>query len=94
MSLLIKSLRKKQLQQITSKNAVKTNKSEHPPECFQKQLTIDDIANFLCISIGTARNIISKGSDFPPSYRAGRKRLFCPEAFKEWIEKKKSEFSD
>jgi len=96
MSLLLKKLNKGQLEFLQNN----TPKAEHFPNeketpyldaVIPQQLTLVQVSHILCISVGTARNIISKGGDFPPNYRAGRKRLFCPVELKKWLSKKQLE---
>jgi hypothetical protein len=96
MSLLLKKFSKGQLEFLKNDEL----KCEQPTEKIEasyldaailQQLTLPEVSRILCISIGTARNIISKGGDFPPNYRAGRKRLFCPVELKKWLRKKQLE---
>lgn len=52
-------------------------------------LTIEEVAERLHISVGTARNrISSESADMPPSFRPkhGRRRLFPLSQFNEWVE--------
>tara|TARA_R110002096_G_scaffold177379_2_gene353860 strand:+ start:93 stop:386 length:294 start_codon:yes stop_codon:yes gene_type:complete len=96
MSLLLKKLNKGQLeflQKDEPKCEQPTVEIEVPYlyASIPQQLTLPEVSRILCISVGTARNIISKGGDFPSNYRAGRKRLFCPVELKKWLRKKQLE---
>lgn len=92
MSLLLKKFNEGQLQYLQKSNleANQLNSIDNHPETpiVHQQLTLAQVAQILCISVGTARNIISSGGDFPPSYRAGRKRLFCPMELQKWLRQK------
>ena len=92
MSLLLKKFNKGQLRYLQE-----NNEEENQLNCIEnhfespvipQQLTLLQVSKILCISVGTARNIISAGGDFPPSYRAGRKRLFCPIKLQKWLRQK------
>jgi excisionase family DNA binding protein len=50
-----------------------------------KLMTIQEVAQELRISLGTARNRISRGEPMPPSIQFGRKRLFPAAAFDKWV---------
>lgn len=52
---------------------------------MSKFMTISDVARELHISLGTARNRISKNELMPPSIRVGRKRLFPTTEFEKWV---------
>lgn len=95
MSLLLKKFNKGQLQylQKTNLQANQLDSIDSYPETpiVHQQLTLSQVAQILCISVGTARNILSAGGDFPPNFRAGRRRLFCPIELQEWLNKKKTE---
>lgn len=95
MSLLLKKFNKGQLQYLQKNNleANQLNAMDSYPETpiVHQQLTLFQVAQILCISVGTARNILSAGGDFPPNFRAGRRRLFCPIELQEWLNKKKTE---
>lgn len=47
-------------------------------------LTIEEIAQILRMSIGTARNRLSRGDEMPPSLRVGRRRLFPEQSLYRW----------
>jgi excisionase family DNA binding protein len=47
-------------------------------------LTIEEIAQILRMSIGTARNRLSRGDEMPPSLRVGRRRLFPEQSLHRW----------
>lgn len=48
-------------------------------------LTFEEIAERLHISVGSARNRLSRGEDMPPSFSVGRRRLFPEDDFNKWI---------
>jgi len=47
--------------------------------------TLDQVANNLFISTGTARNRLTNKSPMPPSFRVGRRRLFPIGEFNKWL---------
>lgn len=47
--------------------------------------TLDQVANKLFISTGTARNRLTNKSRMPPSFRVGRRRLFPIGEFNKWL---------
>jgi len=47
--------------------------------------TLDQVANKLFISTGTARNRLTNKSPMPPSFRVGRRRLFPIGEFNKWL---------
>jgi hypothetical protein len=96
MSLLLKKFNKGQLEFLQNDEPKcnlhsKKIEASYLDTAIPQQLTLPEVSRILCISIGTARNIISAGGDFPPNYRAGRKRLFCPIELKKWLCKKQLE---
>lgn len=46
--------------------------------------TVEEIAQLLRMSAGTARNRLSRGDDMPPSMRIGRRRLFPQKSLDQW----------
>ena len=48
-------------------------------------LNFEEIAERLHMTIGTARNRLSRGEDMPPSFFIGRRRLFPEDDFNKWI---------
>lgn len=50
-----------------------------------KFLKLDEIANQLHITPGTARNRIAKGERMPPFVKVGRRLLFSEAEFHEWV---------
>lgn len=48
-------------------------------------LSIEDISARMHISIGTARNRLSRGEPMPPSIKIGRRRLFPESLFHDWM---------
>jgi hypothetical protein len=55
------------------------------PHVTKDVLTVEDIAAVLKVSPGGLRNRISRGLDVPPSFRAGRRRLFLAASFDQWL---------
>jgi hypothetical protein len=51
----------------------------------EKVITLEDVCSMLHITAGTGRNRLSRGSDMPPSFRAGRRRLFLCSAVEAWL---------
>lgn len=51
-------------------------------------LTIDELAEFLHMDVGTVRNRLSRGEPMPPSIKVGRRRLFPSTELNKWITKK------
>ena len=50
-------------------------------------MTIEEVAENLHISVGTARNRLSSGSGaMPPSIKSGRRRLFPLSRYNEWLD--------
>lgn len=92
MSLLLKKFNKGQLRYLQEKNEGESKlnciESHFEYPVIPQQLTLLQVSEILCISVGTARNILSAGGDFPPNYRAGRKRLFCPKELQKWLRQK------
>ena len=48
-------------------------------------LSIEQVSERMHISIGTARNRLSRGEPMPPSCKVGRRRLFPEDKFDEWL---------
>ena len=53
---------------------------------MKKYLTLNQVAEKLCIKIGSARNRLSRGDPMPPSVTVGRRRLFPEEDFQKWMD--------
>lgn len=53
---------------------------------YEKLLSIDEVAQYLRISVGTARNRQSAGRDMPPSVRIGRRRLYPEKQLHSWVQ--------
>lgn len=51
----------------------------------EKYLNIEDISARMHITVGTARNRLSRGEPMPPSIKIGRRRLFPESRFYEWM---------
>lgn len=49
-------------------------------------LNIEDVSKRMHISVGTARNRLSRGQPMPPSIKIGRRRLFREDIFDQWME--------
>ena len=50
-----------------------------------KILNLEDVCEHLKISIQTGRNRLSRGAPMPPSFRAGRRRLFLLTEVEKWV---------
>lgn len=50
--------------------------------------TVEEIAQLLHMSAGTARNRLSRGDDMPPSMRVGRRRLFPQTTTYNWCSRR------
>lgn len=48
-------------------------------------MNLDEVCETLKISVQTGRNRISLGLPMPPSFRAGRRRLFLRAEVENWI---------
>lgn len=48
-------------------------------------LTVEEISERLHMSVGTARNRLSKGEPMPPSIKIGRRRLFPSIELEKWL---------
>lgn len=48
-------------------------------------LTIEEISERLHMSVGTARNRLSRGEPMPPSVKVGRRRLFPTTELEKWL---------
>ena len=49
-------------------------------------LTLNDVCALIHIKVTTGRNRLSLGSDMPPSFRIGRRRLFDEAVVQQWLE--------
>jgi predicted DNA-binding transcriptional regulator AlpA len=49
-------------------------------------LSIEEVAELLHIAPQTARNRLAKGEPMPPSFKAGRRRLFLSSVVLEWLQ--------
>lgn len=47
--------------------------------------TIDELAEFLHMDVGTVRNRLSRGEPMPPSIKVGRRRLFPSSELEKWL---------
>lgn len=52
-----------------------------------KFYTTEEIAELLHMSVGNARNRLSRQDEMPPSVKVGRRRLFPMAQFDEWVSK-------
>jgi hypothetical protein len=50
-------------------------------------MTINDVSRLLHITEDTARNRLSAGMDMPPSFKAGKRRLFLKTEVEVWMQK-------
>lgn len=50
-----------------------------------KILNLEDVCEHLKISVQTGRNRLSRGAPMPPSFRAGRRRLFLFNEVEKWV---------
>lgn len=48
-------------------------------------LTVEEVSERLHITVGTARNRLSRGEPMPPSVKIGRRRLFPEKALHDWV---------
>ncbi len=48
-------------------------------------MTINDVSKLLHVTDDTARNRLAAGSEMPPSFRVGRRRLFLRSEVERWL---------
>lgn len=53
----------------------------------ERFFSLKEIAGKLHISVGTARNRISRGEAMPPSIKIGRRHIYLESEFLAWLEK-------
>jgi|GEM_PF-4357482 len=53
----------------------------------ERFFSLKEISEKLHISIGTARNRISRGEAMPPSIKIGRRHIYLESEFLTWLEK-------